>query len=117
MADNQTTTTDAAKRLYGVNTSWRLGTIVEYIVEKETPKTYSVKHDPKQRATTVVRKSTMEVYDLHFCESYDAAIAYVKQLYEKRIEGNYARIASLQKDNEALAALLKDLPTTTGGDV
>ena len=39
MENNQTTPTDAAKRLYGVNTSWRLGTIVEYIVVKETEKT------------------------------------------------------------------------------
>lgn len=116
MENNQTTTTDAAKRLYGVNKSWRLGTIVEYIVVKETPKTYAVKHNPNERGATVVRKATMEVYDLHFCESYDAAIAYVKQLYEKRIESNNKRIAEMQKDNDALAALLKDLPTV-GGDV
>ncbi len=114
MENNQTTPTDAAKRLYGVNTSWRLGTIVEHIVVKETEKTYSVKHDPSQRGATVVRKSTMEVYDLHFCESYDAAVAYVKQLYEKKIESNTARIVSLQKENETLAALLKDLPTVGG---
>ena len=58
MENNQTTPTDAAKRLYGVNTSWRLGTIVEHIVVKETEKTYSVKRDPSQRGATVVRKST-----------------------------------------------------------
>lgn len=116
MENNQTTTTDAVKQLYGVNTSWRLGTIVEHIVVKGTEKTYSVKHDPRQRGATVVRKATMEVYDLHFCESDGAAVAYVKQLYEKKIEGNTARIASLQKENETLAAMLKDLPTV-GGDV
>lgn len=48
--------------------------------------------------------------------SYAAAVEYVKQLYEKKIESNTARIASLQKENETLAALLKDLPTV-GGDV
>ncbi len=114
MENNQTTPTDAAKRLYGVNTSWRLGTIVEYIVVKETEKTYSVKHNPQERGATVVRKATMEVYDLHFCESYDAALAYVKQLYEKKIKNNTARIASLQKENETLVAMLKDLPTVGG---
>lgn len=117
MAHNQTNPTDAAKRLWGVNTSWRLGTIVEFTVVKETPKTYSVVHGgSKVSSANIVRKSTMEVYDLHFCESYTAAVEYVKQLYEKKIKSNIDRIASLQKENETLAALLKDLPTV-GGDV
>lgn len=114
---NQTNSTNEAKRLWGVNI-WRYpATIVEYMVVKETPKTYTVVRcdGGQQRTEHVVRKSTMEVYNLRFCESHDAAVAYVKQLYEEKIERNNIRIESMQKENEALAALLKNLPTI-GGD-
>ena len=112
---NQTNTQQAVqevKRLYAVTIRWYdVGKITEYFVVKETPKTYVVTDDPtptaKWRYGNTVKKSDMEVSDKHFCESYEAALVFKKDMLTRRIENNERRIAELTKDNDRYRTEIK----------
>ena len=123
---NQTTTTPQdVKHLYAVQMRYYdVGTITEYIVTKETPKTYVVTDRLTPvilRDEHVVKKSDMEIYDKHFCENYTAALAYKKELLEKRITDNERNIAQRQKEIEKyradIEATAAELQTIEGGNV
>lgn len=113
-----------ARRLYAVATRWYdIGKITEYFVVKETPKTYVVTDEPtstsKWRHENVVKKSDMEIYDKHFCESYEAALVFKKDILAAKIESNERKIAELVKDNDryrvAIIATNDGLLTLRGG--
>ena len=100
--------------LYGVGTSHdEVGKIFEYIVVKETPKTYIVKAksgwDNWERT---VRKSDMNVasyYPRKLVKTYPEAIELAKQYIRELIEYNNREIESLKNKNIKLADKLKEL--------
>ncbi len=57
--------------------------------------------------TNIVKKSDMEIYDKHFCESYTAALAYKKEMLENCIAGNEKRIAEMTAKNEKYRATIE----------
>ena len=102
--------------LYGVSKGYsELGKIVEYIVVKETPKTYIVKEKEKIDWTSyerTVKKSSMEVGS--FCarklvKTYSEAIELAKQFIRFRISTNNGKIESIKSDNVKFAEKLKEL--------
>lgn len=116
--NNQTTTPQQAqeiKKLYAVAIRYYgIGEITEYAVVKETPKTYAVEPledftNPLNRwhRTNIVKKSDMEIYDKHFCESYAAALAYKKEMLENCIASNEKRIAEMTAKNEKYRATIE----------
>lgn len=123
---NQTTTTPQdVKHLYAVQMRYcDIGAIIEYIVIKETPKTYVVTDRLTPvilRDEHIVKKSDMEIYGEHFCESYAAALAYKLSLLKMRIAGNEYSIAQKQKENEkhraSIEATTAELQALEGGNV
>lgn len=111
--NNQTETpTQELKKLYAVQKRWYgIGAITEYVVVKETPKTYVVAHladigKPRYN-TNIVKKSDMEIYDNHYCESYAAALAYKKQMLENYIASNERRIVELTNENKKHRAAIE----------
>ena len=88
------------KKLYAVAMRYYgIGEITEYAVVKETPKTYAVEPledftNPLNRwhRANIVKKSDMEIYDKHFCESYAAALAYKKEMLETLIAVSYTHL-------------------------
>lgn len=123
---NQTTTNPQdVKHIYAVQKSYYdIGKITEYIVIKETPKTYVVTDtlDPTRwRNENIVKKSDMEIYNKHFCESYAAALAYKKELLERRIADNERDIAEAHKANERYRSMIEttaaELQALEGGNV
>lgn len=116
--NNQTTTPQQAqeiKKLYAVAMRYYgIGEITEYAVVKETPKTYAVEPledftNPfnRWRRANIVKKSDMEIYDKHFCESYAAALAYKKGMLENLIASNEKRIAEMTAKNEKYRATIE----------
>lgn len=116
--NNQTTTPQQAqeiKKLYAVAMRYYgIGEITEYAVVKETPKTYAVEPledftNPLNRwhRANIVKKSDMEIYDKHFCESYAAALAYKKEMLETLIASNEKRIAEMTAKNEKYRATIE----------
>lgn len=116
--NNQTTTPQQAqeiKKLYAVAMRYcGIGEITEYAVVKETPKTYAVEPledftNPLNRwhRANIIKKSDMEIYDKHFCESYAAALAYKKEMLENLIASNEKRIAEMTAKNEKYRATIE----------
>lgn len=127
--ENQNTPTQELKRLYAVQKRWYdIGAISEYVVVKETEKTYVVAEArdvgkpnfPSRFGTNTVKKSDMEIYDKHYCESYAAALAYKKQLLENRIASNERRIVDMTAENEkhraTIAATEAEIQKLNGGN-
>lgn len=127
--ENQNTPTQELKRLYAVQKRWyTVGTISEYAVVKETEKTYVVTEASNigkpnfgsRFNTNTVKKSDMEIYDKHYCESYAAALAYKKQLLENYIASNERRIADMTAENEknraAIAETEAEIQKLNGGN-
>ena len=114
------------KRLYAVTLHYyKIGEITEYFVVKETPKTYVVTDDPKMTAKwwqNTVKKSDMEVSDRHFCESYEEALVFKKDILTAHIAKNERRIVELTKENDRCRTEIKAaedglLTLRGGGDV
>ena len=110
MENNQTKT---QKSLFAVQTRWgNIGTIREYIVVKETPKTYVVTLPETINSSwctrNTVNKSDMQIYDRHYCESYAEALVYKKQLLQKSIESYTRRITEMQSEIERYTVMIKE---------
>lgn len=102
--------------LYGVSKGYsELGKIFEYIVVKETPKTYIVKKRESDGLgcwERTVKKSSMEVgsYCTHkLVKTYSEAIELAKQFIHSRISTNNEKIESIKTDNVKFAEKLKEL--------
>ena len=102
--------------LYGVAKMYsELGKIVEYIVVKETPKTYIVKERINSdwgNWERTVRKSDMTVgscYPRKLVKTYPEAIELAKQFIRERIDINYKEIEKLKTHNVKFAEKLKEL--------
>ena len=124
--NNQTTTVPQdVKHLYAVQMRYYdIGKITEYIVIKETPKTYVVTDGRSPvilRGEHIVKKSDMEIYGKYFCESYAAALAYKKELLEKRIADNEHNITEAHKANERYRSMIEataaELQALEGGNL
>lgn len=105
--------TKAQKSLFAVQTRWgNIGTIREYIVIKETPKTYVVTLPETINSLrcncNTVHKSDMQIYDRHYCESYVEALVYKKQLLQKSIESYTRRITEMQSEIERYTVMIKE---------
>lgn len=110
MENNQTKT---QKSLFAVQTRWgNIGTIREYVVIKETPKTYVVTLSDNANSLwhtrNTVNKSDMQIGDRHYCESYVAALIYKKQLLQRNIESYQKRIAEMKSEIERYAVMIKE---------
>lgn len=124
--NNQTTTQPTAqelKKLYAVKTRYGdIGKITEYVIIKETPKTYIATRatDPTARwSQRTVKKADPQVYDDYFCVGYYEALLYKKQILEKRIAGNEREIAEKLAENEkhraAIEATAAEIEKLNGG--
>lgn len=124
--NNQTTTTSQdVKHLYAVQIRYYdIGAITEYIVIKETPKTYVVTdrlYPTIIREENIVKKSDMKIYDKHFCESYAEALAYKKELLERLIADNERNITKAHEANERYRSMIEattaELQALEGGNL
>lgn len=121
--ENQTTTMQELKRLYAVKTRYSdIGKITEYVVIKETPKTYTaaLADDPTGRwGKRTVKKADPQVYDDYFCVGYYEALIYKKKILETRIANNERSIVEMTKANEkhraTIAATEAEIQKLNGG--
>ncbi len=92
--------------IYAVCTRWwHIGQITEHKIIKETEKLYIVTENNRHTATNRVRKENMEVYDLHFCLTYEEALQYKIELCEKTITNNEKQIEEAKKNIEKATAM------------
>lgn len=103
--------------LYALDTRWNFGEIKEWLVEKETEKTYIIRR-PNDRPfsngkyhTNTIRKANMRIYDLIFFHSHEAALTKYKQMLADRIatcknniKGLEARIVEYEERLKSLEA-------------
>ncbi len=103
-------TTNQTRKLYGVETSYKVGEIAEYEIEKETEKTY-VLRTPKGTLYSgykvVVRKSGMTAGSIKFAETYPDAYELAMQILRNRIDRNNRKVEDLNADSDKCVALLK----------
>lgn len=122
--ENQTTATQETKKLYAVKTRYGdIGKITEYVVIKETPKTYTAApaDDPSGRwCKRTVKKADPQVYDDYFCVGYHEALIYKKKILEGRIANNERRIVEMTAENEKhrsnIAATEAEIQKINGGN-
>ena len=100
------------EKLYLIDTKWKLGTIEEVEVIKETEKTYTIIR--KNWGKHLVRKSEMRVWEYVLCKSYDEAVEKTKELLKHRILQYLGKIEGLKADIEKYKAMLTEFEK--GGD-
>ena len=94
--------------LYALDTRWNLGEISEWEVERETPKTYTVKKRdrifPGYSRGAIIRKETMRYSEYKYFLSREEAIEEYRQLLKVKIaycldaiERETKKIADFQK--------------------
>lgn len=103
------------KILYGVGQGFsELGKIVEFLIVKETPKTFIV----KEKCSTwsnwerTVKKSSMTVgsiYSYKLVNTYSEAIEFSKHCIQERIKSKIKSIENSKKEIEELTKKLKEL--------
>ena len=104
-------TTNQTRKLYGVETTWEVGKIVEYEIEKETEKTYVLrgcKGSLFSGHKINVRKSEMSAHSTQFAETYPAAYELAMQILRNRIKHNNQKVEYINADTDKCAALLKE---------
>ena len=104
-------TTNQTRKLYGVETTWEVGKIAEYEIEKETEKTYVVRGHKGTLFggySITVRKSEMSVHSTKFAETYPDAYELAMQILRNRIDHNNRKVEDLNADSDKCAALLKE---------
>ena len=104
-------TTNQTRKLYGVETSWEVGKITEYEIEKETEKTYVLrgcKGSLFSGHKITVRKSEMSAHSAKFAETYPAAYELAMQILRNRIKHNNQKVEYINADTKKCAALLKE---------
>lgn len=97
------------EKLYAVTIRhYDIGAITEYTVIKDTPKMYTVQKTDSHGWKTeyAVKKSSMEVYNYHFCKSYAEALEYKIAMLESRIESNERSIAEMTAKNASYRAII-----------
>lgn len=104
-------TTNQTRKLYGVETTWEVGKIAEYKIEKETEKTYVVRGHKGtlfSGYSITVRKSEMSAHSTKFAETYPDAYELAMQILRSRIDRNNRKVEDLNADSDKCAALLKE---------
>lgn len=102
-------TTNQTRKLYGVETSWEVGKITEYEIEKETEKTYVLRGCKGSLFSKItVRKSEMSAHSTKFAETYPAAYELAMQILRNRIKHNNQKVEYINADTDKCAALLKE---------
>lgn len=88
--------------LYALNIRWDFGEITEWEVEKETPKTYTVRRKERKifGGTSTLRKETMNIYDLVYFHTREEAVEGYRQRLVARIE---AGKATIEREKEKIA--------------
>lgn len=88
--------------LYALNIRWDFGEITEWEVEKETPKTYTVRCKERKffGGTSTLRKETMSIYDLVYFHTREEAVDGYRQRLVARIE---AGKATIEREKERIA--------------
>lgn len=110
--NNQTTASESTdrKKLYAVKTRYSdIGKITEYVVIKETPKTYiaAPADNPTGRwGQRTVKKADPQVYDDYFCVGYYEALLYKKKILEMRIVANQKDIEQKLAANTKYDAMI-----------
>ncbi len=97
------------KIIYAVGISYNLGEITEREIRKETPKTYTVGDIGSKWRGDLVKKSDMTCYGKKYFLTYQEAVQYKIELFEKKIERNCAEIIKRQTENAKLSAKLAEL--------
>lgn len=88
--------------LYALNIRWNFGEITEWEVEKETPKTYTVRCKKRKNfgSTSTLRKETMSIYDLVYFHTREEAVEEYRQRLVAKIE---AGKATIEREKERVA--------------